>query len=74
VEPQALDPCKWGGLQSHWGVDNCGVGATGDLYSRGVTIDPPLGSLLAIVLGDANWFEAIWLYNAKLKHCMNAGK
>jgi hypothetical protein len=41
-------------------VDDFGsVGATGHLNGSGVTVEPLLGGLLTIILGDADWLETL---------------
>jgi hypothetical protein len=57
---EALQPHEWGSLQSHHKVDKLGgVGATHDFYGHGVAPDPLLRSLLAVVLGNPDRFEAL---------------
>jgi hypothetical protein len=60
VAAEALQPGEWCGVQSHRKVDDLGdVRAPCDLNSRGVTTEPLLRGLLSVVLGDANWLEAL---------------
>jgi hypothetical protein len=60
VFPEALQAREWSGFLGHWEVDDLGgVGAARDLYGRGVAAEPLLRSLLAVILGDAVWFEVL---------------
>jgi hypothetical protein len=60
VFPEALQPCEQSGLQGHWEVDDLsGVGAACDFYGRRIAPKPQLRSFLAIILGDADRFEAL---------------
>jgi hypothetical protein len=62
VAAEALQPSERCRVQSHREVDDFGdVGAPCDLNGRGVATEPLLGSLLAIVLGDTDWLEALWI-------------
>jgi hypothetical protein len=57
---EALQPREWSSFQGYREVDDLGgVSATRDFYGRGVGLEPLLRSLLAIVLGDADRFEAL---------------
>jgi hypothetical protein len=62
VAAEALQPSERRRIQSHWEVDDFGnVRAPCYLDSRRVTTEPLLRSLLAVVLGDANGFETLWI-------------
>jgi hypothetical protein len=60
VVTEALQPHERCRVQSHREIDDFGdVRAPCDLNGRGVAMKPLLRSLLAIVLGDADWLEAL---------------
>jgi hypothetical protein len=60
VFPEAFQPREGSGLQGHRDVDDLdGVEAARDFHGCGVAPEPPMGSLLVIILGDADRFEAL---------------
>jgi hypothetical protein len=60
VAAEALQPGEQRRVQSHRKVDDFGdVRAPCDLNGRGVTTEPLLRGLLAVVLGDADQLEAL---------------
>jgi hypothetical protein len=62
VAAEALQPSERCRVQSHREVDDFGdIRAPRDLNDRGVAAEPLLGSLLAVVLGDADRLEALWV-------------
>jgi hypothetical protein len=62
VAAEALQPSERCRIQSHREVDDFGdIRAPCDLNGRGVTTEPLLGSLLAVILGDADRLEALWV-------------
>jgi hypothetical protein len=62
VAAEALQPSERCRIQSHREIDDFGdIWAPCDLDGRGVATEPLLGSLLAVVLGDTDRLEALWL-------------
>jgi hypothetical protein len=60
VVAEALQPSEWRRVQSHREVDDFGdIRPPCDLNGRGVATEPLLRGLLAVVLGEANRFEAL---------------
>jgi hypothetical protein len=60
VAAEALQPGERRRVQSHRKVDDFGVvRASCDLNGRGITTEPLLRGLLAVVLGDADQLEAL---------------
>jgi hypothetical protein len=62
VVAEALQPSERLRVQSHREVDDFGdIRPPSDLNGRGITTEPLLRGLLAVVLGDADRFEALWV-------------
>jgi hypothetical protein len=62
VVAEAFQPRERRRVQSHREVDDFGdVRTPCDLNGHGVATEPLLRSLLAVVLGDADRFEALWV-------------
>jgi hypothetical protein len=62
VVAEALQPRERCRVQSHQEIDDFGdVRAPCDLDGRGIAAEPLLRGLLAVVLGDADWLEALWV-------------
>jgi hypothetical protein len=62
VVAEAFQPSERRRVQSHQEVDDFGdIRTACNLNGRGVATEPLLRSLLAVVLGDADRFEALWI-------------
>jgi hypothetical protein len=62
VVAEAFQPSERRRVQSHREVDDFGdIQTPCDLNGRGVATEPLLRSLLAVVLGDVDRFEALWI-------------
>jgi hypothetical protein len=65
VAVEAFQPCERRRVQSHRKIDDFGnVRTPYDLNGRRVATEPLLRGLLAVVLGDADRFEALWIFVA----------